>query len=50
MSFWLISLSELKDIIEIFLFITLILFNIGKINQLISTKKKDKKNETENET
>lgn len=48
-TFLFIGLSDLKDVIEIILFITLIFFNIGKIKQLIISLKEKKNNGTKTE-
>ena len=46
-TFLFIGISQLKDVIELVLFITLIFYNIGKIKQLIKTQKEKKTNETQ---
>ncbi len=48
-TFLFIGISQLKDVIELVLFITLIFYNIGKIKQLIKTQKEKKTNETQDE-
>lgn len=45
-AFLFIGIAQIKDVIEIILFITLILFNIGKIKQLIISLKEEKKDGT----
>lgn len=46
-TFLLVTINNVKDVIEIALFITLIIYNVKKISQLFKTKKRNGYDETE---